>query len=71
VMWWDLECVVGDQVLLRVSPTKGIVCFGTTGKISPSYIGHFNIIAKVEAWLIACSFLNPRKEYTMFSMSLC
>jgi hypothetical protein len=71
VMWSDLECVVGDQVLLRVSPTKGIVCFGATGKISPGYIGHFNIIAKVEAWLIACSCPNPRKEYTMFSMSLC
>ena len=31
----DLEFVVGDQVLLKVSPTKGIVRFGTTGKLSP------------------------------------
>jgi hypothetical protein len=38
---------VGDQVLLRVSPTKGIVRFGTTGKLSPRYIGPFEIIARV------------------------
>ena len=31
----DLEFVVGYQVLLKVSPTKGIVRFGTTGKLSP------------------------------------
>ena len=31
----DLEFIVGDQVLLKVSPTKGIVRFGTTGKLSP------------------------------------
>jgi hypothetical protein len=43
----DLEFAVGDQVLLRVSPIKGIVCFGTTGKLSLRYIGPFEIIAWV------------------------
>ena len=43
----DLEFVVGDQVLLKVSPTKGILHFGTTGKLSPRYIGPFEIIARV------------------------
>ena len=43
----DLEFAVGDLVLLRVSPTKGIVRFGTTGKLSPRYIGPFKIIAHV------------------------
>lgn len=43
----DLEFAVGDQVLLRVSPTKGIVRFGTTGKLSPRYIGPFVITARV------------------------
>jgi hypothetical protein len=41
----DLEFAVGDQVLLKVSPTKGIVRFGATGKLSPRYIGPFMIIA--------------------------
>ena len=35
----DLEFSVGDEVLLKVSPTKGVVRFGTRGKLSPRYIG--------------------------------
>jgi hypothetical protein len=38
---------VGDQVLLKISPTKGIVHFGTTRKLSLRYIGPFVIIARV------------------------
>jgi hypothetical protein len=34
----DLEFAVGDEVLLKVSPTKGIVRFGTRGKLNPRYI---------------------------------
>jgi hypothetical protein len=43
----DLEFAVGDQVLLRVSPTKGVVWFGVSGKLSPRYIGPFTILARV------------------------
>jgi hypothetical protein len=43
----DLEFVVGDQVLLRVSPTRGVVRFGVSGKLSPRYIGPFSILARV------------------------
>jgi hypothetical protein len=43
----DLEFAVGDQVLLKVSTTKGIVRFGATGKLSLRYIGPFVIIARV------------------------
>jgi hypothetical protein len=38
---------MGDQVLLKVSPTKGIVWFGATRKLSMRYIGPFVIIARV------------------------
>jgi hypothetical protein len=41
----DLEFAVGDQILLKVSPTKGIVRFGATRKLSLRYIGPFVIIA--------------------------
>jgi hypothetical protein len=37
----ELEFEVGDHVLLRVSPTKGILRIGTKGKLSPRYIGPF------------------------------
>jgi hypothetical protein len=43
----DLEFVVGDQVLLRVSPTKEVVRFGVSGKLSPKYIRPFTILARV------------------------
>jgi hypothetical protein len=43
----DLEFAVGDQVLLRVSPTKGVVRFGVSGKLSPRYIGPFTILSRV------------------------
>jgi hypothetical protein len=42
-----LEFAVGDEVLLKVSPTKGIVHFGIKGKLSPRYIGPYLIIAQV------------------------
>jgi hypothetical protein len=35
---------VGDHVYLKVSPTKGVSCFGVKGKLAPRYIGPFLII---------------------------
>ena len=43
----DLEFTVGDEVLLKVSPTKGIVRFGIKWKLSPRYIGPYLITARV------------------------
>ena len=45
----DLEFAVGDEVLLKVSPTKGIVRFGIKGKLSPRYIGPYLITARVSS----------------------
>jgi hypothetical protein len=42
-----LAFVVGDEVLLKVSPTKGIIRFGIKGKLSPRYIGPYLITARV------------------------
>ena len=38
---------MGGQVLLRVSPTKGVVRFGVSGKLNPRYIGPFSILVRV------------------------
>jgi hypothetical protein len=38
---------VGDQVLLRVSPIRGVVRIGVSEKPSPRYIGPFSILARV------------------------
>ena len=45
----DLEFSVGGEVLLKLSPTKGFVRFGTRGKRSPRYIGSYMITARVGA----------------------
>ncbi|GKC26073.1 putative reverse transcriptase domain-containing protein [Tanacetum coccineum] len=42
-----LEFEVGDKVMLKVSPWKGVIRFGKRGKLNPRYIGPFRIIAKV------------------------
>ncbi|GKC80162.1 putative reverse transcriptase domain-containing protein [Tanacetum coccineum] len=42
-----LEFSVGDYVLLKVSPWKGVVCFGKKGKVVPRFVGPFEIIKKV------------------------
>nr|GEX77216.1 putative reverse transcriptase domain-containing protein [Tanacetum cinerariifolium] len=43
----QLEFSVGDKVLLKVSPWKGIVRFGKRSKLSSRYIGLFKIIKRV------------------------
>ncbi|GJW06954.1 putative reverse transcriptase domain-containing protein [Tanacetum coccineum] len=42
-----LEFQVGDKVMLKVSPWKGVIRFGKRGKLNPRYIEPFKIIAKV------------------------
>ena len=42
-----LEFRTGDHVFLRISPTKGVIWFGTRGKLSPRYIGPFKILDHV------------------------
>ncbi|GJT70225.1 putative reverse transcriptase domain-containing protein, partial [Tanacetum coccineum] len=42
-----LEFSVGNYVLLKVSPWKGVVRFGKKGKLAPRFVGPFEIIEKV------------------------
>ncbi|GKA11300.1 putative reverse transcriptase domain-containing protein [Tanacetum coccineum] len=42
-----LEFQVGDMVMLKVSPWKGVIRFGKRGKLNPRYIGPFKVLAKV------------------------
>ncbi|GKB96297.1 hypothetical protein Tco_0982434, partial [Tanacetum coccineum] len=42
-----LEFSVGDYVLLKVSPWKGVVRIGKKGKLAPIFVEPFEIIEKV------------------------
>ncbi|GKB62297.1 putative reverse transcriptase domain-containing protein, partial [Tanacetum coccineum] len=42
-----LEFSVGDYVLLKVSPWKGVVRFGKKGKLEPRFVRPFEIVKKV------------------------
>nr|GEZ66710.1 putative reverse transcriptase domain-containing protein [Tanacetum cinerariifolium] len=42
-----LRFQVGDKVMLKVSPWKGVIRFGKRGKLNPHYIGPFKISARV------------------------
>ncbi|XP_070046543.1 uncharacterized protein [Nicotiana tomentosiformis] len=39
--------MVVEKFLLRVSPTKGVMRFGKKGKLSPCYIGLFEVLESV------------------------
>ncbi|GJY53858.1 putative reverse transcriptase domain-containing protein [Tanacetum coccineum] len=42
-----LEFEVGDRVLLKVSPWKGVMHFGKKGKLAPRYVGPFEILERI------------------------
>ncbi|GJY61058.1 putative reverse transcriptase domain-containing protein [Tanacetum coccineum] len=44
---YPIEFSVGDKVLLKVSPRKGVVRFGKRSKLSPRYVGPFEIVKRV------------------------
>ncbi|GJS82476.1 putative reverse transcriptase domain-containing protein [Tanacetum coccineum] len=48
----DLKCnlmdfQVGDNVMLKVSPWKGVIRFGKRGKLNPRYVLPFKVLEKV------------------------
>ncbi|GJR52386.1 putative reverse transcriptase domain-containing protein [Tanacetum coccineum] len=61
---------VGDRVMLKVSPWKGVVHFGKRGKLNPRYVGPFKVIERVRT--VAYKLELPQqlsRVYYTFHMS--
>ncbi|XP_070019598.1 uncharacterized protein [Nicotiana sylvestris] len=43
----DVVFMVEEKVLLKVSPLKGVMKFGKKGKLSPRYIGPFEVLWRI------------------------
>ena len=43
----DIEYQVGDKVFLKVSPWKSVMRFGKKGKLSPRFIGPYEIMERI------------------------
>ena len=43
----DIEFNVGDKVFLKISPWKGVIRFGKKGKLSPRFIGPYEVIERI------------------------
>jgi hypothetical protein len=57
-----LEFEAGDCVYLHVSPTRGVKRFGIKGKLAPSYISLFLILAKPGAVAYRSELLGQRDQ---------
>ena len=40
----SLEFETGDKVFLKISPTRGVIRFGSREKLSPRFIGPFEVL---------------------------
>ena len=35
---------IGDRACLRVSPLRGVKCFGVKGKLAPRFVGPYHVL---------------------------
>ncbi|KZV41382.1 Retrotransposon protein, Ty3-gypsy subclass [Dorcoceras hygrometricum] len=67
----ELSFDVGDHVFLKVAPMKGVTRFGKKGKLSPRYIGPYEILDKVGtlAYRLALPpHLSSVHNYSMYQL---
>nr|GFB01186.1 putative reverse transcriptase domain-containing protein [Tanacetum cinerariifolium] len=43
----QMKFQVGDKVMLKVSPWKGVVRFGKRGELNPRYVGPFKVLERI------------------------
>ena len=63
--WKPLEFEKGDKVFLKVSPVKGLRRFNVKGKLSPCFVGPYEIIEKINP-AAYCVALPPELQYVHY-----
>nr|GEV62409.1 putative reverse transcriptase domain, ribonuclease H-like domain, aspartic peptidase domain protein [Tanacetum cinerariifolium] len=70
VRYKPLEFQVGNRVMLKVLPWKGVVRFGKRWKLNPRYIGPFKVLAKVGTVAYMLELLEQlSRVHNMFHVS--
>ena len=67
----DIEYSIGDKVFLKVSPWKRILRFGRKGKLSPRFIGPYEVLERIGpvAYRLALP-LELEKIHNVFHVSM-
>ena len=64
----ELEFQVGDHVFLKVSPMKTVMRFGKKGKLSPRYVGPFEVLKKAGVLAYRLTLTQSWKKSIMYLM---
>ena len=67
----DLDFVEGEQVLLNVSPMKGVMRFSKRDKLSSRYIGPFEVLKRVGELAYELALPQDCQGCIPYSMCLC
>ena len=65
----NLEFEEGDMVYLKISPMKGVFRFGNKGKLSPRYVGPYEILQRVGK--VAYELKLPSELALVHPVSMC
>ena len=66
-----MEYEVGEKVFLRVSPWKGVIRFSRKGKLSPRYIGPYEILERIGPLAYRLALPQEMAQiYDMFHVSM-
>ena len=67
----DIEYEVSDKVFLKVSPWRKVLKFGKKGKLSPRFIGPYEVLERIRSVAYRLA-LSPElaKLHDVFHMSM-